>query len=140
MATILGAIATSHTPTIGFAYDRNKQDDPVWAPIFEAYKPIHQWINAKKPDVFFVIYNDHVTSFFFDHYSVFALGIDEQYAIINLVDDVQGLLHVSRAVGNSDEEKSARIASLTPGDVIHVRVTDVSEVNGRTRVRLTQLG
>lgn len=81
MATILGAIATSHTPTIGFAYDRNKQDDPVWAPIFEAFKPIHQWIDAKKPDVFFVIYNDHVTSFFFDHYSAFALGIDEQYAI-----------------------------------------------------------
>ncbi len=36
MARIIGAIATSHTPTIGFAYDRNKQDDPVWAPIFEA--------------------------------------------------------------------------------------------------------
>ena len=25
------------------------------------------------------IYNDHVTSFFFDHYSPFALGVDEQY-------------------------------------------------------------
>ncbi|MBK9770882.1 MAG: hypothetical protein IPP57_08680 [Candidatus Obscuribacter sp.] len=66
--------------------------------------------------------------------------VDEQYAIINLIDDVQGLLHVSRALGDSDEEKAARVASLTPGDVIHVRVTDVSEVNGRTRVRLRQLG
>ena len=27
MARIVGAIATSHTPTIGFAYDKNKQDD-----------------------------------------------------------------------------------------------------------------
>ena len=41
MAKIIGAIATSHTPTIGFfAYDRNKQEDPVWAPIFDAYRPI----------------------------------------------------------------------------------------------------
>ncbi len=34
----------------------------------------------KKPDVLFMIYNDHVTSFFFDHYSPFALGIGEAYA------------------------------------------------------------
>ena len=81
MAKIIGAIATSHTPTIGFAYDRNKQEDPVWAPIFEAYKPIQNWIAEKKPDVLFMIYNDHVTSFFFDHYSAFVLGIDDQYSV-----------------------------------------------------------
>ena len=81
MAKIIGAIATSHTPTIGFAYDRNKQADPVWAPIFEAYKPIQKWIADKKPDVLFMIYNDHVTSFFFDHYSAFVLGIDDEYSV-----------------------------------------------------------
>jgi hypothetical protein len=37
MARIVGAIASSHTPTIGFAYDGKRQDDPVWAPIFEAF-------------------------------------------------------------------------------------------------------
>jgi gallate dioxygenase len=81
MAKIIGAIATSHTPTIGFAYDRNKADDPVWAPIFEAYKPIQRWIADRKPDVLFMIYNDHVTSFFFDHYSAFVLGIDDEYSV-----------------------------------------------------------
>ena len=30
-------------------------------------------------DVLFTIYNDHVTSFFFDHYSAFTLGIDDRY-------------------------------------------------------------
>ena len=35
MATIVGGIATSHTPTIGFALDTKKQQDPVWAPIFK---------------------------------------------------------------------------------------------------------
>lgn len=81
MATIIGAIATSHTPTIGFAFDKNKQDDPVWAPIFEAFGPVRQWIEDQRPDVLFFIYNDHVTSFFFDHYSAFALGIDQSYPV-----------------------------------------------------------
>ena len=81
MATIIGAIATSHTPTIGFAFDKNKQDDPVWAPIFEAFSPVRQWLADRKPDVLLFIYNDHVTSFFFDHYSAFALGVGESYAV-----------------------------------------------------------
>ena len=33
MARIIGGVAASHTPTIGFAYDQHKQDDPSWAPI-----------------------------------------------------------------------------------------------------------
>src|SRR6266853_3014164 len=81
MARIVGGIGSSHTPTIGFALDTNKQTDPVWAPIFEGYKPVQKWLQEKKPDVLFFIYNDHVTSFFFDHYSAFALGIDESYAV-----------------------------------------------------------
>jgi gallate dioxygenase len=81
MARILGGIAASHTPTIGFAYDRRKQDDPVWAPIFEGFKPVQQWLAEKKPDVLFFIFNDHVTSFFFDHYSAFTLGIGERYEV-----------------------------------------------------------
>jgi gallate dioxygenase len=79
MARILGGIATSHTPTIGFALDTGKQRDPVWAPIFEGYKPVQQWLADRRPDVLFFIYNDHVTSFFFDHYSHFALGVGDRY-------------------------------------------------------------
>lgn len=81
MATIIGGIAASHTPTIGFAVDRDKQDDPVWAPIFEAFRPVQEWIAHKKPDVLLMIYNDHVTSFFFDHYSAFALGVGPQWQV-----------------------------------------------------------
>ncbi len=81
MARIIGAVASSHSPTIGFALDRQKQDDPVWAPIFEAFRPVQQWLAEKKPDVLFLIFNDHVTSFFFDHYSHFSLGIGESYGV-----------------------------------------------------------
>ncbi len=81
MAKILGGIASSHSPTIGFALDRQKQDDPAWTPIFQAYEPVRQWLAERKPDVLFFIFNDHVTSFFFDHYSHFALGIGDSYSV-----------------------------------------------------------
>ena len=81
MARIIGAVACSHTPTIGFAYDKQKQQDPVWSPIFEAFAPVQRWLAERKPDVLFFIYNDHVSSFFFDHYSAFSLGVGERHAV-----------------------------------------------------------
>jgi gallate dioxygenase len=81
MARIIGGLAASHTPTIGFALDRGKQNDPVWAPIFENFAPLAAWLEQRKPDAVVIVYNDHVTSFFFDHYSAFALGIGERYEI-----------------------------------------------------------
>ena len=81
MARIIGGLAASHTPTIGFAYDRNKRDDPVWAPIFENFAPLAHWIAEKRPDVLLLTYNDHVTSFFFDHYSAFTLGVGPEWRV-----------------------------------------------------------
>ncbi len=81
MAKIIGAIASSHTPTIGFAFDTGKQNDPAWQPIFAAYEPIRQWLREKQPDVLLYIFNDHVTSFFFDHYSAFSLGVGETFPV-----------------------------------------------------------
>ena len=63
MARIIGAIATSHTPTIGFAKDRRLDNDPIWKPIFDAYAPIRAWLAEKRADVLLTIYNDHITSF-----------------------------------------------------------------------------
>jgi gallate dioxygenase len=107
MARILGAIASSHTPTIGFAFDKNKQDDPVWAPIFAAYEPIRKWLAAKRPDVLFLVYNDHVTSFFFDHYSAFALGIGESYDVADEGGGARALPPV-----RGDPELSSHIAAV----------------------------
>ena len=107
MAKILGAIGCSHSPTIGFALDRQKQDDPVWAPVFEAFEPLRRWLAEKKPDVLFVIHNDHVTSFFFDHYSHFALGIGNSYAVADegggprALPPIQGHAGLAHHVGSS---------------------------------------
>jgi gallate dioxygenase len=81
MAEIVGGIATSHTPTIGFALDAGKQNDPVWAPIFKGYEPVQAWLTETAPDVLFYIFNDHMTSFFIDHYSHFALGVGDVFPV-----------------------------------------------------------
>ena len=79
MAQIVGGIGVSHTPTIGFAADRDLEDDPSWSPVFRNLREVRDWIVDRDVDALFVIYNDHVTSFFFDHYSAFALGVDDAY-------------------------------------------------------------
>jgi protocatechuate 4,5-dioxygenase beta chain len=81
MATIIGGIGTSHVPTIGLAVDRQKQGDPDWAPLFKGYEPVARWLADKKPDVLFFCFNDHATTFFFDRYPTFALGVSDAYAI-----------------------------------------------------------
>ena len=107
MARIIGGIGVSHTPTIGFALDQNKQSDPVWAPIFEAFGPVRQWLADRKPDVLFVVYNDHVTSFFFDHYSAFSLGVGDRHDVADegggsrALPSVEGHPGLARHIGAS---------------------------------------
>jgi gallate dioxygenase len=79
VARIIGGIGASHSPTIGFAKDTGKQNDPAWKPIFDGFDVVRDWVKKKEIDVLFFIYNDHITSFFFDHYSAFAMGIDDVY-------------------------------------------------------------
>ncbi|WP_347557317.1 gallate dioxygenase [Robbsia sp. KACC 23696] len=79
MAKIIGGIGTSHVPTIGLAYDKGKQNDPAWAPMFAGYAPVAQWLAEQKPDVMLMFYNDHANSFFFDCYPTFALGVSESH-------------------------------------------------------------
>lgn len=79
MAYIIGGIGTSHVPTIGLAYDRKRQDDPAWAPLFEGYKPVAKWLAEKQPDVLLFFYNDHANSFFFDCYPTFSIGVAPEF-------------------------------------------------------------
>ena len=68
-------------PTIGMAFDKGRQDDPDWKPLFQGYAPAAKWLAEKKPDVLFFCFNDHATTFFFDHYPTFALGVSAEYPI-----------------------------------------------------------
>jgi protocatechuate 4,5-dioxygenase beta chain len=81
MAKIIGGIGTSHVPTIGLAFDKGKQEDPDWKPLFQGYQAVAQWLAQKQPDVLFFCFNDHATTFFYDHYPSFALGVSDRYPI-----------------------------------------------------------
>ena len=97
MARVIGGIGASHSPTIGYAKDTGKHKDPAWKPIFDGFDVIRNWVHEKKVDVLFTIYNDHITSFFFDHYSAFVLGIDDRY---EAADEGGGPRDVAPAVGH----------------------------------------
>ncbi|WP_165313943.1 gallate dioxygenase [Vibrio ziniensis] len=79
MAKLIGGIGASHSPTIGYAKDNNKDNDPGWKPIFTGFQVVQEWVEKQNIDVLFMIFNDHITSFFFDHYSPFVLGVDDEY-------------------------------------------------------------
>ncbi|MGY3125648.1 gallate dioxygenase [Bradyrhizobium sp. S3.14.4] len=81
MARIIGGIGASHVPTIGVAYDKNKQDVPAWAPLFKGFEPAAKWLEEKKPDVLVFFYNDHLNAFFYDLYPTFALGVAPSYDV-----------------------------------------------------------
>lgn len=79
MATIIGGIGTSHVPTIGVAYDKGKQAEPAWAPLFDGYRPVASWLAEHKPDVLLFFYNDHMNGFFSDLFPTFAIGVGETF-------------------------------------------------------------
>lgn len=79
MAEIIGAVATTHVPSIGKAIAEGKQDDPYWKPFFAGFDYVHGWLAREKPDVAVVFYNDHGLNFFLDKLPTFAVGAAEEY-------------------------------------------------------------
>jgi len=79
VARITAGVATSHIPAIGAALDLGKTEDPYWAAIFAGYEFSRRWIAAQKPDVIFLVYNDHASAFSLDIIPTFAIGCAEEF-------------------------------------------------------------
>ena len=79
MARITAGVATSHVPAIGAAIDQGKTRDPYWAPLFDGYEFSKRWIEAAKPDVIFLVYNDHASAFSLDIVPTFAIGCADRF-------------------------------------------------------------
>jgi protocatechuate 4,5-dioxygenase beta chain len=79
MARIIGAVATTHVPSIGKAIAEGKQNDPYWRPFFSGFDYVHYWLAREKPDVAVVFYNDHGLNFFLDKLPTFAVGAAPEY-------------------------------------------------------------
>lgn len=79
MAKITAGVATSHVPAIGAAIDLGMTRDDYWAPLFRGYEFSKQWIAKSKPDVVFLVYNDHASAFGLDLFPTFAIGCGEEF-------------------------------------------------------------
>lgn len=117
MASIIGGIGTSHVPTIGVAYDKGKQQDPVWKPLFDGYTPVAAWLAEQRADVLVFFYNDHCTTFFFDLYPTFALGVGERFPV---ADEGAGLRNLPPIRG--DVQLQAHIAECLVNDEFDLTV------------------
>ncbi|HYW03624.1 MAG TPA: gallate dioxygenase [Gammaproteobacteria bacterium] len=116
MARIIGGIGTSHVPTIGVAYDKGRQDERAWQPLFEGYKAVAGWLAEQEPDALVFFYNDHCTTLFFDCYPTFALGVGERFQIADegagqrplppLKGDVDLQKHIAESLVNDEIDLS----------------------------------
>ena len=79
MARITASVYTSHVPAIGAALDQGKTQEDYWKPVFAGYDFSKQWMKDNKPDVVFLVYNDHATAFSLDLIPTFAIGTAAQY-------------------------------------------------------------
>jgi protocatechuate 4,5-dioxygenase beta chain len=79
MATVVGAITSSHVPAIGGAIARGLQHDPYWKPFFDGYPPAWDWLAKANPHVAVVFYHDHGLNFFLDKMPTFAVGAAPEY-------------------------------------------------------------
>ena len=79
MARITASVYTSHVPAIGAAIDHGKTGEPYWQPLFAGYEASKQWLKANRPDVVFLVYNDHATAFSLEIIPTFAIGTAAEF-------------------------------------------------------------
>lgn len=99
MARISAGVATSHVPAIGAAIDLGKTREQYWAPLFEGYEFSKKWIAGEKPDVIFLVYNDHASAFDLKMIPTFAIGCGEKFGI---ADEGWGPRPVPDVIGRPD--------------------------------------
>jgi len=80
MARITAGVACSHVPAIGVAMDTGITDQPYWKPVFDGFVKSREWMKEQKPDVVFLVYNDHCTAFDASCIPTFALGAAAEFA------------------------------------------------------------
>jgi protocatechuate 4,5-dioxygenase beta chain len=128
MARISASVYTSHVPAIGAAIDLGKADESYWQPLFKGYEPSKQWMEENRPDVIFLVYNDHATAFSLELIPTFAIGTGSGFEI---ADEGWGPRPVPRVIGHP--ELAAHIAqSLILDDFDLTIVNDLVVDHGLT--------
>jgi protocatechuate 4,5-dioxygenase beta chain len=99
MARITASVYTSHVPLIGMAMDQGKTQEPYWKPLFAGYEPSRRWFEAHRPDVIFLVYNDHATGFSLEIIPTFAIGAAAEF---QPADEGWGPRPVPKVVGHPE--------------------------------------
>lgn len=79
MARITAGVGCSHVPAIGVAMDLGKTHEEYWQPVFAGFERSREWMKENKPDVIFLVYNDHCTAFSAEVIPTFALGCAAEF-------------------------------------------------------------
>ena len=99
MARVLGGIGASHAPSMEQVYDRGDTESEEWRPLFGPFGEVRGWLERIRPDVLFVIYNDHFDHFWLDAWPQFALGVADEFPI---ADEGQGARDFPPLKGHAD--------------------------------------
>ncbi|WP_417252459.1 class III extradiol dioxygenase subunit beta [Castellaniella sp.] len=98
-ARITASVYSSHVPAIGAALDLGKSGNEYWAPLFKGYDLSRQWMKENRPDVIFLVYNDHATAFDLNFIPTFAIGCAAEF---QPADEGWGARPVPKVVGHPE--------------------------------------
>ena len=132
MARITASVYTSHVPAIGAAMDLGKADEPYWQPLFKGFEHSRQWLKDNKPDVIFLVYNDHATAFSLDFIPTFAIGTAAEY---QPADEGWGPRPVPKVVGHP--ELASHIAQSVIQDDFDLTIVNKMDVDHGLTVPLS---
>ena len=132
MAHITASVFTSHVPAIGAAIDLGKTAEPYWQPVFNGYAPSQQWLKDQKPDVIFLVFNDHATAFSLDMIPTFAIGTAAEF---NPADEGWGPRPVPKVIGHP--KLAAHIAQSVIQDDFDLTIVNKMDVDHGLTVPLS---
>ncbi|MEY2690478.1 MAG: hypothetical protein RL375_4678 [Pseudomonadota bacterium] len=134
MARITASVYTSHVPAIGAAIDLGKTTEPYWVPLFAGYEHSKQWMKDNKPDVIFLVYNDHATAFSLEMIPTFAIGTAASFTP---ADEGYGPRPVPPVIGHP--ELAAHIAQSVIQDDFDLTIVNKMDVDHGLTVPLNLL-
>ncbi|ODV00891.1 MAG: protocatechuate 3,4-dioxygenase [Rubrivivax sp. SCN 70-15] len=132
MARITASVYTSHVPAIGAAIDLGKTAEPYWQPVFKGYEFSKQWMKENRPDVIFLVYNDHATAFSLEMIPTFAIGTAAEY---QPADEGWGPRPVPKVVGHP--ELASHIAQSVIQDDFDLTIVNRMDVDHGLTVPLS---
>ncbi|MBK9132857.1 MAG: protocatechuate 3,4-dioxygenase [Betaproteobacteria bacterium] len=132
MARITASVYTSHVPAIGAALDLGRTAEPYWQKVFSGYDYSRQWLKQHKPDVIFLVYNDHATAFSLEIIPTFAIGTAAEYAI---ADEGWGPRPVPKVIGHP--ELASHIAQSVIQDDFDLTIVNKMDVDHGLTVPLS---